>query len=48
MAYFEGTKKGELQELSEDLNSLNFDKKKEAVKKVIAYMTVGKDVSTLY
>jgi vesicle coat complex subunit len=30
------------------LNSTNYDKKKEAVKKVIAHMTIGKDVSPLF
>ena len=39
---------GELFELKEELNSLNKDKKKDAVKKVIASMTVGKDVSSLF
>jgi vesicle coat complex subunit len=37
-----------LWELKEDLNSLREDKKKEAVKKVIAAMTVGKDVSQVF
>ena len=35
-------------ELKTDLNSLNKDKVKDAVKKVIASMTVGKDVSSLF
>ncbi|CAK80625.1 unnamed protein product (macronuclear) [Paramecium tetraurelia] len=49
MAYFgNNPQRGELQELYADLNDLNFEKKKEAVKKVIAYMTVGKDVSDLF
>lgn len=39
---------GEIHELKEELNSLKEDKKKEAVKKVIAFMTVGKDVSMLF
>lgn len=46
--YFQTTKKGEIHELKEELNSQREDKKKEAVKKVIAAMTVGKDVSTLF
>eukprot|EP01130_Rhizamoeba_saxonica_P001711 TRINITY_DN11573_c0_g1_i1.p1 TRINITY_DN11573_c0_g1~~TRINITY_DN11573_c0_g1_i1.p1 ORF type:complete len:870 (-),score=238.59 TRINITY_DN11573_c0_g1_i1:36-2621(-) len=46
--YFSNTKKGEIPELRSDLNSLKEDKKKEAVKKVIALMTVGKDVSMLF
>lgn len=39
---------GEIHELKEELRSLDRPKKKEAVKKVIAAMTVGKDVSTLF
>jgi hypothetical protein len=35
-------------ELKEELNSLKEEKKKEAVKKVIAAMTVGKDVSQVF
>jgi AP-1 complex subunit beta-1 len=46
--YFATTKKGEIFELREDLNSMKEDKKKEAVKKVIAAMTIGKDVSALF
>jgi len=46
--YFQTTKKGEIHELKEELNSQREDKKKEAVKKVIAFMTVGKDVSMLF
>ena len=46
--YFQSTKKGEIRELQEDLNSSSREKIKEAVKKVIAAMTVGKDVSTLF
>lgn len=46
--YFSTTKKGEIFELREDLNSMKEDKKKEAVKKVIAAMTIGKDVSALF
>lgn len=42
------TKKTELSEIQEDLNSPSYEKKKEAVKKVIAHMTIGKDVSTLF
>lgn len=41
-------RKGELSELYEDLNSLNYEYKCEAVRKVIAYMTVGRDVSPLF
>ena len=46
--YFQTTKKGEIKELQEDLNSTDRPKVKEAVKKVIAAMTVGKDVSMLF
>ncbi|XP_027360595.1 beta-adaptin-like protein C isoform X1 [Abrus precatorius] len=68
--YFSTTKKGEIPELKEELNSqykvrspshfrsmhmnltslfhLLQDKRKDAVKKVIAAMTVGKDVSSLF
>merc|ERR1712168_1502639 len=46
--YFATTKKGEMAELRQDLHSENRTKKKEAVKKVIASMTVGKDVSSLF
>ena len=42
--YFTTTKKGEIFELKAELNSDRKEKKKEAVKKVIASMTVGKDV----
>ncbi len=42
--YFTTTKKGEIYELKAELNSDKKEKKKEAVKKVIASMTVGKDV----
>jgi len=46
--YFTTTKKGEIHELQEELNNGKEDKRKEAVKKVIAAMTVGKDVSMLF
>lgn len=39
---------GEIHELKEELRSLDRPKKKDAVKKVIAAMTVGKDVSMLF
>jgi hypothetical protein len=39
---------GEIHELKEELASLDKTKKKDAVKKVIAAMTVGKDVSMLF
>ena len=43
-----GTKKGEIHELKEDLDSSDTDRKKNALKKIIADMTVGKDVSMLF
>lgn len=46
--YFQPSKRGELHELKEELHSSNKDKKKDAVKRVIAAMTVGKDVSSLF
>eukprot|EP00124_Ichthyophonus_hoferi_P000836 Ihof_evm6s35 gene=Ihof_evmTU6s35 len=46
--YFTTTKKGEIFELKAELASEKRDKKKDAVKKVIANMTVGKDVSALF
>lgn len=48
-SYFSNTtSKGELQELQEQLNSMKADIKQEAVRKVIAAMTVGKDVVSLF
>jgi vesicle coat complex subunit len=41
-------RKGENYELKADLNSEYSDKRKETVKKVIANMTIGKDVSGLF
>lgn len=46
--YFTTTKKGEMFELKTELNSEKKEKRREAVKKVIASMTVGKDVSALF
>ena len=46
--YFTTTKKGEIFELKSELNSDKKERKREAVKKVIASMTVGKDVSALF
>ena len=42
------TKKGEIRELQDELGNQDREKKKDAVKKVIAAMTVGKDVSMLF
>ncbi|CAD7966318.1 unnamed protein product [Amoebophrya sp. A120] len=41
-------KRSELQELRDELHSQKLEKKREAVRKVIAAMTVGKDVSSLF
>ncbi|GAX83225.1 hypothetical protein CEUSTIGMA_g10651.t1 [Chlamydomonas eustigma] len=46
--YFSTTKKGEIHEFKEELRSLEKSKKKDGVKKVIAAMTVGKDVAMLF
>ena len=48
MAYFETVKRGELQELQDALNSRSLDEKRLALKKVIAQMTLGKDLSPLF
>jgi len=39
---------GEIREFQQDLNSANPAKKKDAIKKIIAAMTVGTDVSQLF
>eukprot|EP00929_Paragymnodinium_shiwhaense_P078930 TRINITY_DN4096_c0_g1_i1.p1 TRINITY_DN4096_c0_g1~~TRINITY_DN4096_c0_g1_i1.p1 ORF type:complete len:911 (+),score=296.56 TRINITY_DN4096_c0_g1_i1:80-2812(+) len=46
--FFQTTKRGEIQELKEELHSTDKAKQRDAVKKVIAAMTVGKDVSALF
>jgi len=47
--YFSGAnRRGELQELKEELNSADFERMKEAIKRVIALMTLGKDLSPLF
>ncbi|KAJ3091516.1 AP-2 complex subunit beta [Quaeritorhiza haematococci] len=46
--FFSTNKKGENFELKADLNSEYKEKRKETVKKVIANMTIGKDVSSLF
>lgn len=43
-----GRRKGETYELKADLNSEYSDRRKETVKRVIANMTIGKDVSGLF
>jgi vesicle coat complex subunit len=46
--YFTNTKNTELSELQEDLDSMKIDQQKEAMKQIIASMTIGKDVSSLF
>eukprot|EP00656_Telonema_subtile_P028580 TRINITY_DN310_c0_g1_i2.p1 TRINITY_DN310_c0_g1~~TRINITY_DN310_c0_g1_i2.p1 ORF type:complete len:851 (+),score=318.38 TRINITY_DN310_c0_g1_i2:80-2632(+) len=46
--FFTTTKKGEIHELQQELNTPLEEHRKDAVKKVIAGMTVGKDVSVLF
>ncbi|KAM9237692.1 LOW QUALITY PROTEIN: AP-2 complex subunit beta-like [Dugong dugon] len=46
--YFTTNKKGEIFELKAELNNEKKEKRKETVKKVIAAMTVGKHVSSLF
>ena len=47
-SYFYTTKKGEVFELRMELNSHIHERKAAALKKIIASMTVGKDVSELF
>ena len=47
-SYFTNNRRGEIPELETELNSTKFERKREAVKKIIAAMTVGKDVSNLF
>ena len=46
--FFTTNRKGENHELREELRNPQRDRKRDAVKKVIANMTVGKDVSQLF
>lgn len=48
LQYFSTAKKGETFELKQALNSIKKNEKRDAVKKVIASMTIGKDVSQLF
>lgn len=48
MAFVENNRRGEVNELYEALNSTNFDDKKVALKKVIAQMTLGRDLSSIF
>ena len=45
---FKNSKRGEINELRMELSSIKVARKKEALKKVIASMTLGKDVSPLF
>lgn len=46
--YFTNTKSSELAELQSELNSMKPEERREAAKQVIAMMTIGKDVSSLF
>lgn len=46
--YFSGSRRGEGVELAADLNSTDKDRQKSAVKRIIANMTLGRDVSQLF
>ena len=46
--YFQNTRNAEVTELQDGLNSMKIEKQKDAMKQIIASMTVGKDVSMLF
>lgn len=46
--YFTNSKNTEIAELQAELNSMKIDQQKEAMKQIIASMTIGKDVSPLF
>lgn len=46
--YFQNSKNTELNELQADLNTMKVDTQKDAMKQIIASMTIGKDVSSLF
>ena len=46
--YFGNAHRGEMMELAQDLQGNDKDKQKKAVKRIIANMTVGRDVSSLF
>jgi vesicle coat complex subunit len=46
--YFQNSKNTEIAELQADLNTMELEKQKEAMKQIIASMTIGKDVSALF
>lgn len=47
-SYFHNSKNTELSELQNDLNTMKVDVQKDAMKQIIASMTIGKDVSPLF
>mmetsp|Transcript_26252 Transcript_26252/g.44796 ORF Transcript_26252/g.44796 Transcript_26252/m.44796 type:complete len:898 (+) Transcript_26252:41-2734(+) len=46
--FFNPAKKGEIHEMEQDLNSSKIEKQKNALKRIIGAMTIGKDVSMLF
>jgi AP-1 complex subunit beta-1 len=46
--YFQNSRNTEVTELQDGLNSMKLDKQKDAMKQIIASMTIGKDVSMLF
>jgi len=46
--YFQNSKNAEINELKSDLNTMKVDSQKDAMKQIIASMTIGKDVSSLF
>ena len=47
-SYFQNSKNTELSELQNELNTMKVDIQKDAMKQIIASMTIGKDVSSLF
>mmetsp|Transcript_21766 Transcript_21766/g.22669 ORF Transcript_21766/g.22669 Transcript_21766/m.22669 type:complete len:1000 (+) Transcript_21766:12-3011(+) len=47
-SYFQNSKNTELSELQSDLNTMKVDVQRDAMKQIIASMTIGKDVSPLF
>ena len=46
--YFQNSRNAEVTELQDGLNSMKIEKQKDAMKQIIASMTIGKDVSMLF
>ena len=46
--YFQNSRNAEVTELQDGLNSMKVEKQKDAMKQIIASMTIGKDVSMLF